>query len=207
MPLVDALVLDLFGVLTRFDNDLVPARLARHCEDPDDAVLGLAGLMARHEVITGRVTLPEIHKGLVTGYGFSAPYRDFEEAWLTPYSGPMPGMAPLIEALAGRYRLILLSNVDEYYWRVVRGMQPELGLFDRVLLSCDLGLAKPDPEIFRRASAAMGVAPRRCLFVDDTPVNVDAAATLGFRTHLFGDVPGFRAALTEAEIPSSHFKV
>lgn len=207
MPLVDALVLDLFGVLTRFDNDVVPARLARYCADPDDAVRRLAGLMARREVITGRVTLPDIHKGLVTEYGFSAPYRDFEEAWLTPYSGPMPGMAGLVEALAGRYRLILLSNVDEYYWRVVRGMQPELGLFDRVLLSCDLGLAKPDPEIFRRASAAAGVAPQRCLFVDDTQVNVDAAAALGFRTHRFGDVPGFRAALTEAEIPSPHFKV
>jgi HAD superfamily hydrolase (TIGR01509 family) len=203
----DALVLDLFGVLTRFDNDVVPTRLARHCEDPADAAGRLAGLMARREVITGRVTLPDIHRQLVAEHGFSAPYRVFEEAWLTPYSGPMPGMAELVEALAKRHRLVLLSNVDEYYWRVVRGMQPELGRFDRVLLSCDLGLAKPDPEIFRRASEAAGVAPQRCLLVDDTQVNVDAAAALGFRTHRFRDVPGFRAALTEAEIPSPHFKV
>ncbi|MCR6488038.1 HAD-IA family hydrolase [Amycolatopsis sp. OK19-0408] len=203
----DALVMDLFGVFTRFDNDIVPARLAKHCADPEDAVRRLAGLMARREVITGRVTLADIHERLIAKHGYTRPYADFEEAWLTPYSGPMPGMAELVGPLAERCRLVLLSNVDAYCWRVVRAMQPELGRFDEVLLSCDLGLAKPDPEIFRRASLAAGAPPERCLFVDDTLVNVEAAAALGFRTHWFRGVAGFRAMLGDEAIPSPHFNI
>ncbi|WP_372665682.1 HAD family hydrolase [Amycolatopsis kentuckyensis] len=199
--MADALIMDLFGVFTRFDNDLVPARLAKHCAEPEAAAARLAGVMARRDVITGRVTLADLHERLAAEHGYARPYADFEEAWLTPYSDPMPGMAELVAPLAKRYRLVLLSNVDAYYWRVVRAMQPELGLFDDVLLSCDLGLAKPDPEIFRRASETALAPPSRCLFVDDTRGNVDAAAALGFRTHWFRDVTGFRLALIDEGFP------
>lgn len=190
-----AVVLDLFGVLAAFDNDIVYHRLARHCADPGAAFVALNGLMAGHEVITGQVTLPQVHRRLVEAYGLGLDYAGFEDAWLEPYSTPMPGMAALVETLSRQHRLVLLSNVDRYYWEVVRSMQPELGLFDAVLLSCDLGVAKPDPEIFHQASRAARVAPAECLFVDDTRANVDAAHALGFGTHWFRGIDGLRAHL------------
>jgi HAD superfamily hydrolase (TIGR01509 family) len=196
---VEALVFDLFGVVAAFDNDIVYARLARHCADPDDAFRRLNGLMASRDVITGRLTLPDVHRRLVDAHGYTLGYPEFETAWLAPYSWPMPGMAGLLGALAGR-RLVLLSNVDRYYFGVVRAMQPELARFDEVRLSCDLGLAKPDPEIFREASRAAGTDPSRCFLVDDSPANVDAARALGFRTHLFRDVAGLRTELAEAGV-------
>ncbi|AZQ38608.1 HAD family hydrolase [Streptomyces cyaneochromogenes] len=192
---VDAFVLDLFGVIIGFDNDIVPARLARHCTDPDDALRRLDGLMARREIITGEVTLRQVHRRLVQAHGLALTYGQFEDAWLEPYSWPMPGMAGLVEALAENHRLVLLSNVDRAYWQVVRAMHPELGCFTELLVSCDLGCAKPDPEAFLRASRAAKADPARCLFVDDTRANVDAARLLGFRTHWFRDASGLRRAL------------
>jgi HAD superfamily hydrolase (TIGR01509 family) len=151
--------------------------------------------MAGREITTGQLTLQQLHRRAVDAHGLTLAYAEFEGAWLEPYSEPMPGMADLVTILSRHYRLVLLSNVDRYYWRVVRAMHPELDAFDALLVSCDLGLAKPDPEIFLRASQVAGTDPSRCLFVDDTRGNVEAARALGFRTHWFRSVSEFRQEL------------
>ena len=199
-PNIEAFVFDLFGVLISFDNDLVYRRLARHCATPEDAFARLDGLMAARDVITGKLSLPMIHAQLVETYGLTLSFSAFEHTWLEPYHEAMPGMAKLLEALSAHYRLVLLSNVDQYYWKVVRAMQPELACFDTLLVSCDLGLAKPDREIFQQAARAAGAAPANCYFVDDTQLNVDAAAALGFQTHRFRDAATLRQELATARI-------
>ena len=89
-------------------------------------------------------------------------------------------------------------NVDRDYWRVVRRMHPELDCFESLLVSCDLGVAKPDPEIFTHACRVTGTEPSQCFFVDDTALNVDAAQELGFHGHTFRTVSGLSSALKQA---------
>ena len=138
--------------------------------------------MARREIITGEVTLPQIHRQLIDAHGLTLTYPQFEAAWLEPNSWPMPGMAEFVKALSENHRLVLLSNVDHYYWQVVRVMQPELEFFTDLLVSCDLGSAKPESEAFLCASQAAGADPAQCLFVDDTRTNLEAARALAFQT-------------------------
>ncbi len=195
---IEVLVFDLFGVLIAFDDDLVTARLARHCADPDDAFGRLHKLTARHDIITGASPLPEVHRELVDTHGLTLSYPEFEAAWLQPYHEPIPGMAELVKALSGHFRLVLLSNVDRDYWQVVRAMHPELDCFESLLVSCDLGRAKPDPEVFRYVCRLTGADPSRCFFVDDTALNVEAARALGLHGHVFRTVEGLTAALLEA---------
>lgn len=195
---IEVLVFDLFGVLISFDDDLVTARLARHCADPTDAFERLHKLTARSDIITGETTLPQVHRELVDTHGLTLPYPEFEAAWLEPYHQPIAGMAELVEALSRHYRLVLLSNVDRDYWQVVRGMQPELQHFEFLLVSCDLGRAKPDREVFRHVCQLTGTEPKQCFFVDDTAQNVEAARALGFRGHVFRSVPELRTVLEQA---------
>ncbi|MDE2934344.1 MAG: HAD family phosphatase [Chloroflexota bacterium] len=195
---IEVVVFDLFGVLVSFDDDLVIARLARHCADPTDAFERLHKLTARHDLITGAASLPEIHRELVAEYGLVMSFPEFEVAWLEPYHQPISGMAELVEALSRHYWLVLLSNVDRDYWQVVRAMHPELERFESLLVSCDLGIAKPDPEVFRHVCRLTGTEPHQCFFVDDTAQNVEAARALGFHGHVFQSVPELRAALAQA---------
>jgi putative hydrolase of the HAD superfamily len=59
--------------------------------------------------------------------------------------------------------------------------RPEFsGLFDHVISSHDVGLAKPDPAIFRAALDRLGVAAAEAVFVDDLIGHVEAARALGF---------------------------
>lgn len=73
----------------------------------------------------------------------------------------------------------------------VSGLMP---LLDALLVSGDEGVHKPDPELFRRAAARLGVAPEDCLFVGDHPVNdLAGAAGAGMRV-LYPDLFGLHAA-------------
>jgi|SRR6478609_721147 len=197
---IDTIVFDLFGVLISFDNDLVYARLAAHCAVPEHARLQLKGLMARPEIITGKRTLAEIHEELVDAHGLTLNFHAFRATWLEPYHESMAGMRELVADLSQRHRLALLSNIDGYYWPVVRDSQPELAHFEALFLSFELGLAKPNPEIFDRVCQLSQTSPERCYFVDDTQVNVEAARALGFKAHCFGGIDALIAELRELRL-------
>lgn len=54
------------------------------------------------------------------------------------------------------------------------------GMFDVVVISGDVGMRKPDPEIFHHTLEAIGLTAPECVFVDDLLPNVHAARELGF---------------------------
>jgi putative hydrolase of the HAD superfamily len=68
-------------------------------------------------------------------------------------------------------------------------------LADHVVNSARVGLAKPDPRIYRLAAGLAGTPPERCLFVDDSEENVEAAAALGMRAVHFREPEDLRRAL------------
>lgn len=52
-------------------------------------------------------------------------------------------------------------------------------LFDVVVISGEVGVRKPDPEIYLLAAVQIGAPPRECIFVDDFEVNVEGARAVG----------------------------
>jgi putative hydrolase of the HAD superfamily len=69
------------------------------------------------------------------------------------------------------------------------------GLVDGIVNSARLGAAKPDRRIYLAAAELAGVPPQRCLFVDDSATNTEAARALGMSAHHFTGAPGLRAFL------------
>ena len=53
------------------------------------------------------------------------------------------------------------------------------GMFDAVLISGEVGLRKPEPEIYLLAADRLGLTPKECVFVDDLKINVRGAAAVG----------------------------
>jgi putative hydrolase of the HAD superfamily len=87
--------------------------------------------------------------------------------------------------LSVNYKLILLSNVDKYYWEVVSKEHPELEYFSAKLLSCNLGYAKPERKAFLNAIEAAQTSASKCFFIDDKIENIEAARGVGLRGHRF----------------------
>ncbi len=194
---INTLIFDLFGVVISFDEDIVYRRLAQHCAAPERAVVAMRGLVSRGTLIRGQLTLSQLHLQLTTSYALSLDLAAFEALWLESYSAPMLGMAGLIELLSSRYNLILLSNVDPFYWQEILKHHPELACFSAHLLSWQLGMAKPDPEVFLHAIKIANVPESQCFFIDDKRENIDAASTIGLRGHQFIDANTLKLALAQ----------
>jgi glucose-1-phosphatase len=88
----------------------------------------------------------------------------------------------LVPRLKPRYRLVLASNtVEPHYRRYVADYADVLRHFDHLVASHHAGARKPHPEFFAYAQRFAAAEPRECLFVDDLPANIEAAARFGWR--------------------------
>ncbi len=80
------------------------------------------------------------------------------------------------------YRTALLTNISSEGEAIFTKLFPVDELFDVVVDSSRVGMRKPDPAIYQLTCARLGVAPDRCLFIDDLLCNVEAADALGMQT-------------------------
>lgn len=79
-------------------------------------------------------------------------------------------------------RLYFLSNMPMPYARALERRHGFLQWFDGGIFSGDVKLGKPDPAIFNLLASRYTLEPVDTLFIDDMPVNVEAAAALGWQT-------------------------
>jgi putative hydrolase of the HAD superfamily len=104
------------------------------------------------------------------------------QSW-TRYREPMWTLAREVRA-SGVKTAILSNGVPEVMARV-GGERPLAEIFDVVVVSYELGHAKPDREIYEATLSRLGLAPQEALFVDDRGENIAAADVLGLRTFYF----------------------
>ncbi len=81
----------------------------------------------------------------------------------------------LIRRLRPPHRTAVLSNADSGLARQLKETHGIDDLFDEVIVSADVGMAKPDPRIYALAARRLGLAPEECVFIDDLEPNVQAA--------------------------------
>lgn len=92
------------------------------------------------------------------------------------------------QTLRSRYKVGLLSNISRDGIERYLSEQERVTLFDATLLSGDIGLTKPHPQIFTAMAEALGLPPSQCVMIDDLETNcagADAAgmASVHYRTN------------------------
>lgn len=113
-----------------------------------------------------------------------APYLGVEASGLIDRlfagSGPDERMLDAVRrAREARIHTGLVSNS----WGTRRYPRELLAeLFDGVVISGEVGIRKPSPEIYRLGAERIGLEPAACVFVDDLPFNLSPAAELGMAT-------------------------
>ena len=105
--------------------------------------------------------------------------------------------------LKKRYQIFLLSNTNGIIMDYVRqhifnrqGRSME-HYFDRMFLSYQMGMVKPNPAIFEQVVAETGILPSETLFLDDSSKNTETAEKLGFRTFVVTQGEDFRYIFDE----------
>jgi putative hydrolase of the HAD superfamily len=110
-------------------------------------------------------------------------------SWLSINPGTIEVLADL---KAGGTRLALLSNAGADYGSYFR--HGPLGeFFTAVYVSGELGLIKPQPEIYQHVLNDLGISAAEAVFTDDREVNIRSAEALGITSHRFTDAAALRA--------------
>ena len=84
-------------------------------------------------------------------------------------------------------RTALVTNNVAEFGQAWRTMIPVDDLFDTIVDSCETGVRKPNPQIFRLALDALDVGPDQAVFLDDHPANVAAAEAVGITGIVVGE--------------------
>ena len=111
-------------------------------------------------------------------------------------------MVDLIKELGSKYQIGLLSNCSSEYLRTILHKHSLSPLFDEIVISAEIKMIKPTPEIFNFILGQMKIKPSEALFVDDNPQNVAAAESLGIKSlqHIHLDTPKLRQQLADLGI-------
>lgn len=91
----------------------------------------------------------------------------------------------LIGKLKTHYKIGLLSNADRHYLRELLRIHKMEPLFHHIVISSEVGMIKPSPDIFQYILDKLDVSAAESLFIDDNPKNVSAAEALGLRSILY----------------------
>jgi len=115
-----------------------------------------------------------------------------------------PDCIPLLTRLSEKYRMALASSGSRESVNAFLDRTGLRGIFQSVLSGDDVERAKPDPEIFRRSIAALGLLPENCAVIEDAVAGVQAARSAGAHTIGFGngDAAGLSAAGAEQMVAS-----
>ena len=82
------------------------------------------------------------------------------------------------------YKIAVLSN--QWYFSKKAIILPRyMKRFDAVVISCDIKMRKPNPEIYALIMKKLYLSPREILFIDDFKLNIEPAKKLGMKTILF----------------------
>lgn len=139
------------------------------------------------EAIAERVALFPQHEALI---------RAYSERWHEMVPGEVPGTVALLEALRAQgVALHAITNFSAAKFAEAQARFPFLRGFRDVVVSGTERLLKPDPAIYRLLLDRNGLLAGQCLFIDDSPANVEGARAVGMRAHHFTGAPALQAEL------------
>ncbi|HVL57841.1 MAG TPA: HAD family phosphatase [Burkholderiaceae bacterium] len=200
---IDAIVFDLGGVVLRWrPAELLAQALPALADTPQQAqrlsehffqTFGPEGDWAQFD--RGTLGVDDVVGRIVRRTGLAESDVRAVVAAVPAHLQPQPEAVALIDRLRSRWRLHYLSNMPEPFARRLLDEHRFFDWFDGGVFSSLVRMIKPERPIFDEAARRFGAEPSRLLFIDDSPVNVEAARAAGWQAMHFVDVAQCRAQL------------
>ena len=179
MP-IRAVIFDLGGVLVRTEDRTPREHLAFSLGMTYDE---LSQVIFNNEsarlATVGKITT-QVHWGNVREYLNLSP-EEFSRVAAEFWGGDCldENLVEYLRSLRAEYRTALLSNAWDDLREMIETRWKIANAFDEIIISAEVGVAKPDPRIYQIAIERLGVAPIESVFVDDFIENVEAARSEG----------------------------
>jgi len=200
VPPPEVVVFDLGGVLAQFGG-VERMRLLAGLDDDEELWRRWLTCEWVRRFERGLCTPEDFAAGVVADWGLSVTGETFLSEFREWLVGPLPGAQELVaDTRAAGVPVAVLSNTNQVHWQAGADGWPLVAMFDRAFLSFEVGLVKPDREIFEHVVADLDVSPEHVLFLDDNRINVEAARAAGLRAERVVGVSEARQALSSAGV-------
>lgn len=125
----------------------------------------------------------------------------WRDRWIETIPREIPGTAALISELrAAGLGVYGLSNFSAETFPWCRAKYPVFDHFDGIVLSGEVGVAKPDAAIYHHVCGLAGIAPHQALFFDDSMVNIEGAISTGMAAAHFTTAEAARLELQRRRV-------
>lgn len=192
-----AVIFDIGRVIVRLDvkRAFAPITAAMHkgsnqtCEhlSPEDIWELIRADPCWQDWQEGRLSPAEWHRRLMRRLKLSLSYEEFRDAWNRALDPETILSESFFAQLSAQCRLALLSNTDPIHVECLEQHFRFGRLFPVRIYSCQVGVSKPSPQIYRAALESLGVEAFEALYIDDMQEFVDAAKEMGLDAIRFQD--------------------
>jgi putative hydrolase of the HAD superfamily len=183
-----AIVFDVGGVLVNLDMERCRRAFKEILDFREiDDMLSTTRQRGKYgEMEEGKISPDEFRTYVLKGSRPGAKPSDVDRCLGALLTGVDQYKVPLLESLAEKYDLYILSNNNPISMPICNSMMEKAGLdwrhvFKEEFVSSDMKMLKPDQEIFQEAMRRIGVPGNEILFIDDSQVNAEAACKAGMR--------------------------
>ena len=173
------LIFDLGGVLVELGG---VEQLGALIGEPDEAEVWRRWLTSeavrRYE--RGLCTREVFARELIRENDLDLTPKEFLEIFLAWPRGLLPGAESLVHSVKAGLQIACLSNTNELHWTEQKDAERVHALFKKTFLSHEIGMVKPDLEIFEYVTHALRCSPDSVFFLDDNLINVEGARAAGW---------------------------
>jgi len=187
------IIFDVGGVLVDYQRDAMVDSITRECR-AGSTFDAMVGIMTSLSLSEGHHTVDDLFSELVDQLGFVGTREKLTHYWVNSL-GARDWVSEFISELGKRTTLFILSDTNEVHWSHIGAQLLDLNQFEKVFLSHELFMIKPDGHVFEHVLAEIDVAAEQCLFIDDTLGNVKMARSFGLQGHHFQTLERMTAAI------------
>jgi FMN phosphatase YigB (HAD superfamily) len=184
---IEVILFDLGNVILPFTHYQIAEKLSqfsqrKEFQDPQRIFSYLfdfeKGAVNGYEV--GKVSSIQFFKSLKKYLHLSLSFKKFIPIWNDIFTEDQ-GVSEIIRSLKGKKKLGLISNTNLLHFDYILSKFPVIRIFDKWILSHEVGFKKPDVHIFQKAMEWASVEPGKILLIDDMKKHVDVAVSLGMQ--------------------------
>ena len=196
---VKVLVFDLGKVVFNFDllkfTKLFSKKTPHHLDIINKLLTEYTELAVSYE--KGNITSQDFFEAVKEKTHYSGSYSEFCVIWNNIFT-PIEQTIELIAKAALKYPVGILSNTNELHWEYLKERYQSLFMiFNKIHLSHELHMRKPDDEIFQAIIKDYGVKPEEIFFTDDLAENAAAASKNGIIARQFTGAAKLKQNLEE----------
>jgi len=181
MP-IDTIIFDLGNVIINFDHNIALKKISNYTTKDVDQI---------YKLVFSSDLIKDFEKGLIAPQDFfsnlrrtlcleNLDYSEFVSIWNEIFT-ENKDVSNIIQVLKeNNFKIILITNVNKLHLDYVKSTFKILNKIDKIIASCEVGIRKPEPQIYQLVQKIADKKASDLIYIDDLVELTEAAKGLGF---------------------------